>query len=107
MASAKSETNKPEDTDSADVSTPENDKLDTTTSVSSDMSGKRIKAIPGLGGTTVIISDKDFAANGIAHKTVIFKLRVSKFTLQVGTEISEEAANFLVESRPSSYQFVN
>lgn len=68
---------------------------------------KKIKAIPFSGGTTVIVRSIDFETSGnIKHEDVTWDFRVDDFTVEVGSQISEEAANFLVEKFPSSFKFV-
>lgn len=69
-------------------------------------SGKCIKAIPFSGGTTVVIRDIDFKAGNIEHPAVTWDYRIDDFTVKVGEAITEEAANFLVQSFPDSFKFV-
>ena len=68
--------------------------------------GKRIKAFPFAGGTTVIIRDVDFGAGNVEHPTVTWDYRIDDFTVEVGKGITEEAANFLVKTYPDSFKFV-
>ena len=69
-------------------------------------SGKRIQAIPFSGGTTVVIRDIDFNAGGVEHPAVTWDYRINDFTVEVGKGITEQAANFLVQSFPDSFKFV-
>lgn len=69
-------------------------------------SGKCIKAIPFSGGTTVVIRDIDFKAGSIDHAAVTWDYRIDDFTVKVGEGITEQAANFLVQSFPDSFKFV-
>lgn len=73
------------------------------------MKGKRVRAIPGAGGTTVRVTDRDFKANGIKHPTVVWDFRQNKFTVFVGNlsgQISQEAADFLTSNFPVSFEFI-
>lgn len=84
------------------------DKADRSPRLHSDVSGKRLKAVPQFGGTTVVIRSSDFAAHGIKHHDVTFDFRVDKFTLPVGQNgISEEAAEFLISISPGQFKYVN
>lgn len=69
--------------------------------------GKRVKAVPFSGGTTVVVRSSDFQkAGNIDHPDVTWDYRVDDFTVEVGKEINAEAANFLVNSYPDSFQFL-
>lgn len=68
--------------------------------------GKRIKAFPFAGGTTVVIRDVDFGAGNVEHSTVTWDYRIDDFTVEVGKGITEEAANYLVKNYPDSFKFV-
>lgn len=67
---------------------------------------KRVLALPFSGGTTIIIRDIDFAKGNVEHPTVTWDYRVKDFTVEVGNEITEEAANYLVKNFPDSFKFV-
>src|SRR5574337_1891381 len=68
------------------------------------LTGKRVRAIPAFGGTTIEIRDIDFANGGIDHPTVIWDFRKNNFTVKVGEELSEEAAEWLTSEH--GHQFV-
>lgn len=73
------------------------------------LDGKRVRAIPGAGGTTVRVTDRDFKANGIKHPTVVWDFRKDRFTVGVGSrsgQISQEAADFLTSQYPTSFEFI-
>jgi hypothetical protein len=74
-----------------------------------DLSGKRLRAIPAKGGTTVEVKRGDFAKHGIDHPDVKFDFRRDRFTLPVGKErgISEEAADFLSANYPTSFEYMS
>ena len=86
------------------------DAADTTRRVEAKVAGKRVRAIPGGGGTTVKVSEKDFREKGgIKHKDVVWDFRKDRFTVPVGTkngEISQEAAEFLCQTYPLSFEFM-
>lgn len=74
-----------------------------------DTSGKRVRAIPGAGGTTVVLDSRDFKANGISHKGVTWDYRKDNFTVKVGTgdnQLSEEAADFLTKNFPGQFEYL-
>jgi hypothetical protein len=74
-----------------------------------DLSGKRVRAIPAKGGTTVLVRKQDFASKGIDHPDVKFDYRTDKFTLPVGKgkSISTEAADFLTKNYPTSFEYLD
>lgn len=69
--------------------------------------GERVRAIPAKGGTTVIIRALDFANNGIEHGEVTWDFRKDNFTVEVGSDISKEAADWLTKSFPTSFEYLN
>ena len=87
-----------------------NDTADNSTSgPAPDLSGKRVRAIPGGGGTKVIVGKKDFADHGIKQNDVKFDYFVDNFTVKVGDkagQISKEAADFLTKFDPYSYEYI-
>jgi len=82
------------------------DAVDTNTDKAEKPVGKRIKAIPFSGGTTVIIRKSDFEKTGVKHADVTWDYRIDDFTVVVGQGITEEAADALVNSFPDSFTFV-
>jgi hypothetical protein len=74
-----------------------------------DLSGKRVRAIPGAGGTTVLVRRQDFKQHGIDHGDVQFDFRVDRFTLPVGKDkaLSTEAADFLTKNFPQSFEYLD
>lgn len=87
------------------------DEQDTTvTAPGPDLSGKRVRAIPAKGGTTVIVRRADFKNVGIDHSDVTWDFRVERFTVSVGDgdgQISAEAAKFLTENYRESFEYIN
>lgn len=82
----------------------------------SDLSGKRIRAIPSVitknqdRSTKVEVRQSDFAKNGITHRTVVFDFQKDNYTLRVGDDdnaISKEAADFLTKNYPLSFEYIN
>lgn len=72
-----------------------------------ETAGKRIKAIPFSGGTTVLVRTVDFKkAGNIDHPDVTWDYRVNGFTVEVDKEITAEAADFLVNNYPGSFEFI-
>lgn len=83
------------------------DTADTSPRLGHDLGGKRVKAIPFANATTVVVRSSDFkAAGNIDHADVEWDFRVNDFTVEVGKEISAEAADFLVNSYGDSFQYV-
>lgn len=69
--------------------------------------GKRVKAVPFSGGTTIVVRSSDFdKAGNIDHPDVTWDYRVDGFTVEVGKGITAEAADFLVNNYPDSFRFV-
>lgn len=71
--------------------------------------GRRFRAIPTHGGTTVGVTRDDFKQIGIDHDSVTFDFRKGNLTLKVGTEkgeISEEAAKALHAHEPTRFEFL-
>jgi hypothetical protein len=69
--------------------------------------GKRVRAIPNFGGTTVVIREEDFANNGIDHPTVEWDFRKDNFTVPVGPQLSEEAAEWLTSEQGHQFVYVS
>lgn len=67
---------------------------------------KLIKAIPFSGGTTIIVRPEDFKRSGVDHPQVQWDYRINDFSVVVGEDITEEAANVLVKNFPDSFTFV-
>jgi hypothetical protein len=85
------------------------DDADTSPRVGADLKGKRVRAIPGAGGTTVVVRKVDFKNNGIDHPEVKFDFRKDRFTLAVGDkegQLSQEAADFLTENYPVQFEYL-
>ena len=74
-----------------------------------DLSGKRLRAIPARGGTTVKVRRRDFSDHGIDHPDVEFDFRKDDFTVAVGEDggISSEAADFLSKNYPTSFEYLD
>lgn len=75
-----------------------------------DTSGKRVRAIPTHGGSTVGVSAADFQERGIEHPDVLWDFRNDDSTVKVGNgdgEISEEAANLITKLEPTRFEFMN
>lgn len=74
-----------------------------------DLSGKRVRAIPAKGGTTIVVDAQDFANNGIKHPKVTFDFRKDNFTLAVGEgkPLSKEAADFLTSFDKSTFEYLD
>ena len=71
-----------------------------------DLSGKRIRAIPYQNCTTVRIRKIDFATGGVEQDDVEWDFRVEDFTVKVGKGISQEAADWLVNTFPADFVYV-
>lgn len=105
-------TRQPEGADTAGSLAPEevaDDADNATRAAGPDLSGKRVRAIPGGGGTEVHISARDFKANGIDHGPVKFDYFVDRFTVKVGDkpgQLSKKAADFLTKFDPSSFEYM-
>ena len=83
------------------------DAADTAPRQAVSVGGKRVKAIPFASATTVVIRSSDFKqAGNIDHADVEWDFRVNDFTVEVGKEISQEAADFLVENYSDSFKYV-
>ena|ERR1700759_1732056 len=85
------------------------DEADTSPRVDSDLSGTRVRAIPGGGGTTVVIRSVDFKNNGIDHPDVKWDFRKDRFTVEVGDKeggLSKEAAEFLTKNYPAQFEYL-
>ena len=77
-----------------------------------DLSGKRVRAIPYAGGTTVEVTSKDFRDNGIKHPTIVFDFRRDNFTLPVDPKpgqkgLSKEAADFLTREHGHQFEYMS
>lgn len=88
------------------------DTADTSPRAVSNLKGRRLRAIPYAGGTTIVVSQADFRANGISHPTVTFDFRKDHFTLPVDPPkgqagVSKEAAEFLATNHPNQFEFMN
>lgn len=71
------------------------------------LTGKRVRAVPRNGGTVVEIRSSDFAYYGIEHPDVRFA-DTRFFNLNVDDNgLSEEAAKFLTEKFPETFEFVD
>ena len=77
------------------------------------LTGKRVRAIPYMGASTVRVRCSDFkkASNGkIDHPDVEWDFRKSDFTLPVGEaegELSQEAADFLTATYPTDFEYMD
>lgn len=72
--------------------------------------GKRVRAVPYQGGSTIIVDPADFARIGLEQKKVTWDFRVDNFTVKVGTdegEISQEAADALTKRYPETFEYIN
>lgn len=113
---------KADETGSADLTADEqeairaSDALDSATVAKSDLTGKRVRAIPAVitkatgHATTVEIRRSDFKKVGISHATVQWDFRRDNFTVKVGEksgEISPEAAKYLTENHSNSFEFLD
>jgi hypothetical protein len=84
------------------------DEKDTTPRVGGEkLSGKRVRAIPYMNATTVRIRPMDFKLGGIDHKQVEWDFRRHNFTVAVGDELSEEAAEYLTKNFPTDFEYMN
>lgn len=76
-----------------------------------DTSGKRVRAIPTHGGTTIEVGTADFESIGVKdHPPVRWDFRKDNFTVAVGNgdnEISQAAANALTKYEPLRFEFLN
>lgn len=75
-----------------------------------DTTGKRVRAIPTHGGTTVKVSSTDFRNNGVEHEDVVFDFRKDDFTLPVGEEvgqISKKAADVITKLEPGRFEYMS
>ena len=70
------------------------------------LTGKRVRAIPYKGGTQVLIRASDFEYLGIKHPAVLWDFRKNKRTVEVGREISAEAAKLLCDKYPTRFEFM-
>jgi hypothetical protein len=62
----------------------------------------------GQSTTTVEVRSSDFAENGISHSSVTFNNWVDDCSVKVGdgpNEISKEAADFLANNYPNSFEY--
>lgn len=92
------------------------DERDTSPRAKADLSGKRVRAIPSVitrstgNATTIEVTRADFNTHDIDHPTVTWDFRKDNYTLKVGTkagQISEEAADFLTEKFPTSFEYLD
>lgn len=83
------------------------DPRDVSPRVSANLSGRRLRAIPYKGGTTIEVRRADFKRKGIDHKTVSWDFRKDRATLEVGKDISEEAAEMLTKEFPTSFEYMS
>jgi hypothetical protein len=76
-----------------------------------DTSGKRVRAIPYKGGTTVVVDAKDFKSNGVTQGKVTWDFRKDNFTVRVANgknnTLSAEAAEFLTKNYPTSFEYMS
>lgn len=71
------------------------------------LSGKRLRGIPQRGGVKIQVDEADFARHGIKQGTVVFSYFKDNFTVEVGKDISQDAADFLVKYAPETYEYMN
>ena len=74
-----------------------------------DLSGKRVRAIPTLGATTVRLSTHDFRDLGVAdHPNVEWDFRKDRFTVGVGDgeQLSDKAADVITSKFPQSFEYM-
>jgi hypothetical protein len=92
------------------------DERDTSPRAKSDVSGKRVRAIPSVitkntgHATTIEVRRSDFKSHDIDHPTVTWDFRKENFTVKVGDksgQISQEAADFLTSKFPTSYEYID
>lgn len=77
-----------------------------------DTSGRRVRAIPYQGGSTVVVNAQDFAAHNIDNGRVEFDFRIDHFTLPVGTGdsenlLTEAGAAFLTKKYPETFEYMD
>lgn len=103
-------TKQPDGADSADKLEPSEvkDERDTTPRVENEKpKGKLVRAIPYMNATTIRIRPMDFKNGGIDHKQVEWDFRKNNFTVPVGEELSQEAADYLTKSFPTDFEYIN
>lgn len=86
-----------------------NDTADTAVKAeASDLSGKRVRAIPPMNANTVIVSEADFESVGIKNTTVTWDFRVDQYTVPVSENgLTEKAADYLTKTHPLSFEYIN
>ena len=76
-----------------------------------DTSGKRVRAIPTHGGTSVVLETADFEQIGVKGQSkVVWNFRKDNFTVSVGSEsgqISEAAADAITKHEPTRFEYLN
>ena len=76
-----------------------------------DTSGKRVRAIPYKGGTTVIVDETDFRNNDVKQKTTTWDFRKDNFTVKVGNgennTLTKEAAEMLTRDYPTQFEYLS
>jgi hypothetical protein len=110
MAAAHQTTKQPEGAETADKLSPDEvkDERDVTPRVGGEKpTGKRVRAIPYHNATTVRIRPMDFKLGGIDHPKVEWDFRKDNFTVAVGPELSQEAADYLTENFPTDFEYIN
>lgn len=75
-----------------------------------DTSGKRVRAIPTHGGTTVSVSKAEFERVGVEDQDeVVWDFRTDDSTVKVGNElgeISEKAAEKITKLEPTRFEYL-
>ncbi|HPE52952.1 MAG TPA: hypothetical protein PK852_02435 [Mesotoga prima] len=71
-----------------------------------DTTGQRVKATPFSHGLEVVVREKDFLKGGIKHGEVRWHFQRDNFTVKVGEGLTKQAADYLVKSFPSQFQYV-
>lgn len=77
-----------------------------------DLSGKRVRGIPGSGGTTIILNPVDFAKGDIEHPKVEWDFRKDSFTVPVNDSgkkntLTKEAADFITSEWPFQFEYMD
>lgn len=103
----------------------DNDPADTTVKIEPEISedddkSPRIRAIPYENGSTIRVSRKDFADNGVTYHDIEFDFRRNDMTLKVVEEekenefgvhdpevIHKDVADWLTRKFPTQFEYVN
>jgi hypothetical protein len=76
-----------------------------------DTSGKRVRAIPTHGGSTVSVSSAEFARVGVEGQSeVVWDFRKDDTTVKVGDkpgEITQAAADAITKLEPTRFEFMS